>query len=80
MKEGRKRQRERRLTLARARHRAGGLSPVKANYTFIKGEGPPPVSHLPDPVEPTGFTAEPERMRDLTMKDWMGIYKRWGKA
>ena len=58
-------------------HRAGGKHPVKANYRYVKGEGPPPVTHLPDKREPTGFTAEPARMHDLTMKDWMAIFNRW---
>ncbi len=49
VKQERQQQRQRRLTLATARHRAGAGRPVKANYDYIKGEGAPPVTHLPDP-------------------------------
>ena len=51
---------------------------MKANCKFIKGEGAPPVTHLPDEEADAGFPAEPERMHELTMKDWMKLFKRWG--
>lgn len=62
---------------ARGKHRAGAGTPVAANYRFVKGEGPPPVTHLPDPEAEGGATSEPARMHDLTYSAWMKVYRTW---
>ena len=66
--------------LAEAGHRAGGSNPVKANYRFVKGEGAPTVTHLPDKDASTGAKSEPARMHELTLKDWPKILRRWEEA
>ena len=35
------------------------------------------MTHLPDKEATTGATAEPARMHELTLKDWMTILRRW---
>ena len=51
---------------------------MKANYNFIKGDGGPPVSHLPDPEASRGVTAEPDRMHEITLKAWLEILQKEG--
>ena len=65
----RRRQRVKKLTWAFVNHKAGGGRLVKANYRYVKGEGAPPVTHLPEKEAPLGATAEPARMHAITLKE-----------